>query len=124
MRTRLGALWLVLGGVLGCASAPIASAPAAAPQPEAPPENPAAAGEPANAKLACSGPRDCLAGNVCCTTPLWDGTFCAAACDLANNGQLCADHSDCPELGGKETSCAPVSPEDAPALPASFKACR
>jgi hypothetical protein len=96
----------------GCASA--ASEPK--PQPSSTPEN--------APKLACARPGDCGAGNTCCTTPLWDGTYCAARCDLANNGQVCSSDADCPELGGTQSRCSPVSPIDAPGLPPALEVCQ
>ena len=73
---------------------------------------------------ACASPRDCGAGLACCTTPLWDTTYCAARCDLANTGQVCDQDSECPEIGGVKTSCAPVSSENEPTLPASLRICQ
>lgn len=95
----------------GVAGPPPASEAASQPQPQ-------------GSAAACARPSDCGAGNVCCTTPLWDGTHCADRCDLANTGQVCAEDSECPEIGGTKTSCVPVSSQDMPSLPASLKVCQ
>jgi hypothetical protein len=97
----------------------------AKPQPPQPPQSPRPEARPEiGTKLACSRPSDCGAANACCTTPLWDGTRCAARCDLANTGQVCVEDSECPEIGGTKTSCLPVSSQDTPNLPASLEICQ
>ena len=106
-------LWLVFA-LLCCGCASAAGEPK--PQPSSTPEN--------APKLGCARPADCGAGETCCTTPLWDGTYCTARCDLANTGQVCSADSDCPELGGTQTRCSPVSSGDAPSLPPALELCQ
>lgn len=108
--------------LLGCACASASASGRAEPQPQSQPR-PEAQPQ-TGTKLGCSRPSDCGAGNACCTTPLWDGTQCAARCDLANNGQVCVEDSECPEIGGTKTSCLPVSSQDTPNLPASLRICQ
>ncbi len=105
--------WIVFALlVFGCANAASEAKPRSSSGPASAP------------KLACERPGDCGPGNTCCTTPLWDGTYCTARCDLANNGQVCSADSDCPELGGTKTRCSPASPLDAPGLPPALKVCQ
>jgi hypothetical protein len=75
-----------------------------------------------SAALRCAQASDCARGERCCATPLWDGTHCAAACDPANSGQVCADDADCAAVAGAH-SCRAPSTLDAPALPRWLRVC-